>query len=222
MRWRPARWATTSATTDYCDECGAPMAAPAPPPQQARRCARSATPSSTRRFCEICGHDSTRPAPAVPHPSPPPAPAGPATWSVVATADRAWFEEVCRREGPDVASVAFPHYCPPRTFVLAGPQMTIGRRSRSRGIEPEIDLSGPPLDPGVSTLHAVLLVRPDGGWDLVDVGSTNGTVIGGSPTRSRPNVPVRLAVGDRIKIGAWTVLTVKVDGDTPGAWTTAG
>ena len=87
--------------------------------------------------------------------------------------------------------------------------MTIGRRSRSRGVEPEIDLSGPPLDPGVSTLHAVLLAAPDGGWDLVDVGSRNGTVVNGHPDPIAPNAPVRLAVGDRIMIGAWTVLTVQ-------------
>jgi pSer/pThr/pTyr-binding forkhead associated (FHA) protein len=89
--------------------------------------------------------------------------------------------------------------------------MTIGRRSRSRGVEPEIDLSGPPLDPGVSTLHAVLLAAPGGGWDLVDVGSRNGTVVNGHPDPIAPNAPVRLAVGDRIMIGAWTVLTVQDD-----------
>jgi pSer/pThr/pTyr-binding forkhead associated (FHA) protein len=107
--------------------------------------------------------------------------------------------------------VTFPHYCPPRTFALDGAQMTIGRRSRSRGVEPEIDLSGPPLDPGVSTVHAVLVKGADGSWDLVDVGSRNGTVINDAPDLIAPNAPVHLAVGDRIKIGAWTVLTVRAD-----------
>ena len=205
-----------SATSDYCDECGAPMtasepsgpAAPSAPSgprvPQTRRCVVCDA-ELDARFCETCGHDSTRPAP------PPAPPTPPGTWSVVATADSAWFAEVRRREGPDIAAVAFPQYCPPRTFVLVAPQMTIGRRSRSRGIEPEIDLTGPPLDPGVSTLHAVLLSRQDGGWDLVDVGSTNGTVIDGAADPIAPNVPVPLAAGDRIKIGAWTVLTVEVD-----------
>ncbi len=190
-----------SATTDYCDECGAAVNAPSPPPSppQARRCpACHESLDNGARFCEVCGHDSTQKAPA------------PALWSVVATADRAWFAEVCRRQGPDIASVTFPQHCPPRTFPLVGAQMAIGRRSRSRGIEPEIDLSGPPLDPGISTLHAVLLKSPDDGWDLVDVGSTNGTVINSSPDPIAPNAPVRLSVGDRVKIGAWTVLTVCV------------
>jgi hypothetical protein len=189
-----------SATDDYCDECGVPMTAAPPLPPAARHCpvCREAL-ADGARFCEVCGHDSTKPPPA------------PAAWVVVATADRAWFAEVCRREGPDIASVTFPQYCPPRTFALAGAQMTIGRRSRSRGVDPEIDLSGPPLDPGVSTLHAVLLNGPDGGWDLVDVGSRNGTVINGHLDPIAPHVPVRLSMGDRIMIGAWTVLTVHRD-----------
>lgn len=194
-----------SATTDYCDECGAPMTAgptSGQVPSPAVRLCPACHAELDARFCETCGHDSTRPAPVA---------AAPSTWSVVATADPAWFDEVRRREGPDVATVQFPHYCPSRTFALAGRQMAIGRRSRSRGIDPEIDLSGPPLDPGVSTLHAVLLALPDGGWELVDVGSTNGTVIGDAPDPITPDVPVRLAAGDRIKIGAWTVLTVQLD-----------
>jgi hypothetical protein len=186
-----------SATADYCDECGVPLSASAPVPTP-RHCPACGEPlDEGGRFCEVCGHDSTKPAPA------------PAAWSLVATADRAWFADVCRREGPDVASVVFPQYCPPRTFRLTGAQMTIGRRSRSRGVEPEIDLSGPPLDPGVSTLHAVLLAAPDGGWDLVDVGSRNGTVVNDALEPIAPNTPVRLAAGDRIMIGAWTVLTVQ-------------
>jgi len=57
----------------------------------------------------------------------------------------------------------------------------------------------------------VLLAAPGGGWDLVDVGSRNGTVVNGHPDPIAPNAPVRLAVGDRIMIGAWTVLTVQDD-----------
>lgn len=129
----------------------------------------------------------------------------------MATADRAWFDEVCARQGPDIATVRFPHYCPARTFVLVAPQMLIGRRSQSRGIDPEIDLSGPPLDPGVSSLHAVLLPWPDGGWDLIDVGSVNGTIVNGSSDPIAAKVPVPLGAGDRIKIGAWTVLTMAVE-----------
>jgi hypothetical protein len=54
--------------------------------------------------------------------------------------------------------------------------MRIGRRGASRGIEPEIDLTGPPADPGISHLHAVLPVEPHGGWAVLDSGPSNGTM----------------------------------------------
>jgi pSer/pThr/pTyr-binding forkhead associated (FHA) protein len=132
----------------------------------------------------------------------------------VVRADRAWFEEVLRRNGPDSAGLQFPAFSTERRFVLDRPQLAIGRRSRSRGIEPEIDLSAPPVDPGVSALHALLVGRPDGGWDVVDLDSTNGTVVGDRPDPIPPNTPVRLADGDVVKVGAWTTITLVA----PGRW----
>jgi pSer/pThr/pTyr-binding forkhead associated (FHA) protein len=126
----------------------------------------------------------------------------------VVRADRAWFEEVLRRDGPDAATLQFPTFPIERRFVLDRPQLTIGRRSRSRGVEPEIDLSAPPLDPGVSTLHALLVGRADGGWDVVDLDSTNGTIVGDRPDPIPPNTPVPLADGDVVKVGAWTTITL--------------
>jgi len=87
--------------------------------------------------------------------------------------------------------------------------VAIGRRSRSRGTNPEIDLSGPPLDPGVSAQHALLVARSDGGWDLVDLDSTNGTSLGDSSDPLAANTPVALSPGDRIRLGAWTTITVE-------------
>lgn len=198
-----------SATSDYCDDCGTSMAAPATPDAPAASCANCGAPRDAR-FCEACGHDSTRPVPTPPTPTPPVvAPeAASGEWSVVVTADRSWFDEVRRRANRDAATLEFPLCCPPRRFVLSGSQLAIGRRSRSRGTDPEIDLTGPPLDPGVSALHAVLLPRPDGGWSLVDLGSTNGTAVGDDPEPIPPNRSVPLTAGDRIRIGAWTALTV--------------
>jgi pSer/pThr/pTyr-binding forkhead associated (FHA) protein len=123
-------------------------------------------------------------------------------------ADRSWFEEVRSRNGPDVAMLEFPQYCPQRRFILSGLQLTIGRRSRSRGVEPDIDLAGPPLDPGVSALHALLVARTDGGWELVDLNSTNGTTLGDAAVPVTPNTAVTLAHGDCIKLGAWTTITI--------------
>jgi pSer/pThr/pTyr-binding forkhead associated (FHA) protein len=109
--------------------------------------------------------------------------------------------------GPDAASIEFPGYCPERTFRLSGKEVRIGRRSVSRGLEPEIDLTGPPLDPGVSHLHAVLIAQPDGTWSVLDPGSSNGTQVNGDDIES--GVPVALHDGDRVCVGAWTVLTIE-------------
>jgi FHA domain len=113
-----------------------------------------------------------------------------------------------RRQRPGRRGGQFPEYCPERRFRLFGPEMRIGRRSPSRGLEPEIDLSGPPIDPGVSHLHAVLIAGEDGGWTVFDPGSANGTQVNGR--EMAPGSRVRLRGGDRISLGAWTVLTIRV------------
>ena len=117
------------------------------------------------------------------------------------TADRDYYETVRAAGGPDAATITFPAYCPERRFRLSGTEVRIGRRSVSRGIEPEIDLTGPPADPGVSRLHAVLVAAEDGTWSLVDPGSENGTLLNGTQVphgtastaaRRRPDPPRRL------------------------------
>jgi pSer/pThr/pTyr-binding forkhead associated (FHA) protein len=122
-------------------------------------------------------------------------------------ADRAYFETVRAGDGPDVATVTFPSYCAERRFRLAGTEMRIGRRSASRGLEPEIDLTGPPADPGVSRLHAVLMAEPDGTWAVLDPGSANGTLVNGAEIPTGERVP--LHDGDRINLGAWTAITIQ-------------
>jgi pSer/pThr/pTyr-binding forkhead associated (FHA) protein len=79
----------------------------------------------------------------------------------------------------------------------------------SRRIEPEIDLTGPPTDPGVSRLHAVLIAGPDRNWSVVDAGSPNGIVVNGKDVPPGETVPLR--AGDRIYLGAWTVITITRD-----------
>jgi hypothetical protein len=174
------------------------------------------------RFCEVCGHDSLAPVPddapvsgvlavAEPEPRPErePVQESPVTsWTAVVSADRTYFDSVVAGGGPDAAAVAFPQYCPDRRFPLQGHQITIGRRSRSRGIFPDIDLIGPPEDPGVSHNHALLVGQPDGGWMLVDLGSTNGTTVNSEPESLRADQPRPIAEGDRIHVGAWTTITL--------------
>jgi hypothetical protein len=149
------------------------------------------------------------PAPETVVPAPAPGTGGPGApvhWAALVTADRAYFESVLAADGPDVNTVSFPAYYPQRQFPLSGTEMRIGRRSVSSGITPEIDLSVPPADPGVSRLHAVLLRAPDGTWAVVDPGSANGTLVNGSEIPEGQAVPLRS--GDLIHVGAWTAISI--------------
>jgi pSer/pThr/pTyr-binding forkhead associated (FHA) protein len=95
---------------------------------------------------------------------------------------------------------------PERRFPLSGTEIRIGRRSETRRIKPEIDLTGPPPDPGVSRLHAVLTPDPGGqGWSVADL-SSNGILVNGKDVPAGKAVPLRH--GDRIHLGAWTLITI--------------
>jgi hypothetical protein len=204
-----------SASSDFCDVCGMRISGAQAPPQApagpaADPCPQCGT-AKSGRFCESCGFDfDAGPGQAAPPASVPAtaaqAPRAVASWTAVVGGDRAYYEQVVATGGPDAAGIAFPAYCPERRFQLAGPEMRIGRRSASRGIEPEIDLTGPPADPGVSRLHAVLVVQPDGSWVVLDPGSENGLMV--NDTAVTTGVPVQLHDGDRIHLGAWTVITI--------------
>jgi hypothetical protein len=222
---------------DFCDTCGTrlggspgPLTATADPPGEA--CQQCGT-ARTGRYCETCGFDfvtgtnghgpaATGPgAASAGSPSPDHATsypswdngsaakqAPPGAWTAVVGADWVYYENVITAAGEDAGAVQFPRYCTERLFRLTGPEMRIGRRSVSRGLEPEIDLSGPLADPGISRLHAVLLPVQDGGWAILDPGSENGTLVNDEEIAT--GVPVPLVDGDCIHLGAWTKIVIQL------------
>jgi len=132
------------------------------------------------------------------------------TWIAVVSADRAYYDSVWAADVPAGEIISFPDGSPERRFPLTGTEILIGRRSMSRGIHPEIDLTtqpgGPPTDTGVSREHAKLVANPDGSWSIIDLGTENGTLINGLDIA--PGRPVPLRDGDRINLGMWTVISV--------------
>jgi hypothetical protein len=147
------------------------------------------------RFCEGCGFDfaaeSRGDASSLGH------------WTAEIAVDRAYYDRV----GPD--GVAFPGSRPPVVVPLFGDELKIGRGSA--GVAMDIDLSGPLGDPAVSRHHATISRATTSGYQLVDAGSTNGTTLNDDPSPIAPNAPVGLADGDRIHVGAWTTITIRLD-----------
>jgi FHA domain len=214
----------TARNGQFCEACGynfvgprfTPTTAAAPPPPAPRPYSSSQPGPGTGGYSSAQAPPS---APSAPWREPgPPASAAPpqpsmssfpypqATWTAVVGADRAYYERVQAVTGPEGSAVGFPSYYAERRFQLVGTQMRIGRRSVSRGLAPEIDLTGPPADPGISRLHAVLISTQDGNWAVLDPGSANGTLLNGSEIGVGDQVP--LHDGDRINLGAWTAITV--------------
>lgn len=200
----------SSATTDYCDQCGDPIGGPAPRPQptevlpvveeedtspatRKQPCPACKAPrSGDDRYCEGCGHDFLAPPPAT------------AAWEIVLSADADQF----RRFKAD--GLTLPGDYAERRLALTGPEIRIGRTRGSQDERaPEINLAGPLEDPGVSREHAVLLRQNDGTYTLRDLHSTNGTTMNDDPAKLDPDAEVRLASGDRIRVGAWTTITLR-------------
>ncbi|MDL5154698.1 FHA domain-containing protein [Actinomycetospora termitidis] len=139
-------------------------------------------------------------------------------WCARVWADRDHYELVRAREDRSAPVPEFPGE--PREFTvdLDGDEIAIGRRpvpDEGRGsgetsaTDPGIDLTGPPRDPGVSHLHAVLLAVGDDRWVVLDAGSTNGTTLNYGGELLTPGTPVPLDAGDTIHVGAWTTITVE-------------
>jgi hypothetical protein len=220
-----------SSAGDYCDECGAKIGGTmpiTPPPMPSMSASQASPPSSpsvsappapagaeicpncgtprtgTWRFCEDCGFDHTTgkvpTLDAAPPPATTPRPAG--RWTATVGPDRTYFDANA------IEGVEFPADAKSREVDLPAPQVRIGRKSRSKGTDPELDLSAEPLDPGVSHSHALLTLNIDGVWLVSDLGSTNGTYINDEPRPLTAGQSRSLGDGDQVHVGAWTTITL--------------
>jgi hypothetical protein len=199
-----------SQTPDYCDQCGARIfggkldagltaelavveeidTSPAIRREPCPACA--AERSGNDRYCEGCGYDFLGPPPTA------------SDWEAVVTADRAQFDRLA------AAGVSFPTNYVERRYALADGENRIGRsRGHPGETAPEIDLAASPADPGISRLHAVIERRSDGVYLLRDLGSTNGTTVNDDLVPIAPETAVALGDGDRIRLGAWTTITLR-------------
>jgi hypothetical protein len=224
-----------SVATDYCDVCGvampatgppgsassagAPTAASPPVPVAANDCPGCGVSNvADALFCEACGYDfttGTMPRPLDPPAgvaAPVPAPVAPvaanpspdlAGWVAEVWVDPDWYAD---QESTDpLPSPGLPLVVP-----LTNTSILVGRVSRSRNINPDIDLAS---DSGISRRHAQLTT--DGSrWWVEDLGSSNGTYVG-TATGVLPTVPVppgqkkEIGPDDRVYCGAWSRIIVR-------------
>ena len=224
--------------TDYCDVCGIAMSsgaeATAPAPDDtatfsaadpaAEGAADGTCPNcqasnpTDALFCEACGYDFTTGsmprtlappggAPSADEVTPAADPNPSATlstgWVAEIWIDPDWYAD--QKSTDPLPSPGVPTVVP-----LKHASILIGRASRSRNIHPDIDLSS---DNGISRRHAQLTT--DGTrWWVEDLGSSNGTYVGGSvgplPTTPIPQGQKKeVAVDDRVYLGAWTRIVIR-------------
>jgi hypothetical protein len=226
-----------SSDPDWCSECGANMhptfgaeAAEAASSLAPTLCPDCGTPrDNADEWCGVCRYNFTTgrsyeasAAAPPPPPSPSPAPPTPMAPPVAApgTAQRPTLDvdkaltigapkgswRIVIDFDPSVDPSLDPTSVAPRpqmAFPLDLPEMRIGRRGAKDHPELPID------DEGVSSRHARISFTPGGEPVLLDLGSTNGTLLNGAPLVA--GVPVALASGDVIVLGRWTRITVKSD-----------
>ena len=145
--------------------------------------------SSSDEYCSVCGVKMS----ADPEPGPAADPTA-ALWRVECRV----FKETAPDETTPRAA-----YESSTEIILTNQVTQIGRSSQKRNLHPEIACD---WDSAVSHRHAKIELNPDGDAFLVDVGSTNGTMLNGQLISA--DTPMKLKDGDRISLGNKTALII--------------
>jgi predicted component of type VI protein secretion system len=105
----------------------------------------------------------------------------------------------------EAADQSSPHAAYERSneTILKNPVTQIGRSSKKRNLQPEIACD---WDGAVSHRHAKIELDPEGNAFLVDLESTNGTMLNGQLISA--NIPMKLKDGDRVSLGGKTALII--------------
>jgi len=116
-------------------------------------------------------------------------------WEILIVVDPSLYRH------PDAASACPVE--PEKIFHLDTQELLIGRKSESKKIYPDVSLN----DPGISHRHFKLLKDKDNNIQLLDVGSSNGTMLNEAPIAA--GIKKNLREGDQITLGCWTRITVQ-------------
>jgi hypothetical protein len=130
-------------------------------------------------------------------------------WRVEVAIDPEWYA---------IKGVLADRPCPEptvATWALGAGTTLVGRTSTGRGVHPELPLDD---DTGISRRHAEFVVSGEKLF-VIDRSSTNGTYVlapgegyTGETPPIAPEIARALADGDRVYLGAWTRLTVRLAG----------
>ena len=203
---------------DYCDGCGAKLAAAEGAP---------AAPLATRIADDDAARSTIVAAPAVEEVVVPviePAPVVVAVEPAVAPSSEARTGEITPlpEPAPAVAAIVAPGASPHfkaklsllrggrkgQEFPLDGGQNFIGRWDPETGSFPEVDLEQDDPEAKISRKHALIIIE-NGKITIEDIGSLNGTYVNRG-NRLIPGTPLEIKAGDEVIIGK-TFLKLVVD-----------
>jgi hypothetical protein len=96
-----------------------------------------------------------------------------------------------------------PLDAPEKIFHLDLDENTLGRQYDGKGVHPEIVVG----DPGISRRHLKFIRGDAGGFEVLELGSANGTEINGKALEA--GVVVQVKPGDQLTLGMWTRMHVE-------------